>query len=44
MFNVVVGSLLGTIIGAFNDASKMEAIMLGFLFIIWFEVRDMDLK
>jgi hypothetical protein len=44
MFNVVIGSIMGGIIAAFNGGTKMEGILLAFMFIIWFEVRDTDLK
>jgi len=44
MFNVLVGSLLGGIIAAFNGGDRIDSIILGFLFIVWFEVRDVGYR
>ena len=44
IFNLVLAALLGGIISAINGGTKMESVLLCMLFLIWFEVRDMDLK
>lgn len=40
IFNVVWGSILGAVIAAINDGTRMEGIIMGLLFIVWMEVRD----
>lgn len=41
LLNVVLGSIMGGIIAAFNGGERIDAVILTFLFIVWFEVRNL---
>jgi hypothetical protein len=42
ILNLVFAAILGGIISAVNGGTKMEAVLLCMLFLIWFEIRDKE--